>query len=342
MNWARQSLAFVVSGSLALATAQVARADDVEKSVAQPNTPVLQQMPDGLKQIVAPIALYPDTMVAQILAASVYPNEVLAANQWMQEHSSLTGEALAQAVNQQSWDPSVKSLTQFPLVLANMAKNLSWTWALGDSYETDPQNVLDAIQVMRQRAEQAGNLRGSPQEVITVEGQTTIIQPAEADTVYLPEYDPWLVYGAPIDVYPGWNPVPGLFVDQPGELFGPGIGIGAFAGFGWGWNHWGADWYGRHLVYDQDAYIPHRQAFVNLPNVYGPRSATHAGGFHGDARHSPVGMRYATNGGFSHVGTVRNFAFRGRTGVGGSFHSVTGGFHAGGFHGGGFHGGGRR
>jgi hypothetical protein len=342
MNWAKRSFAFVVSGSLTLATAQVARADDVEQSMTQPSAQAVQQMPDSLDQIVAPIALYPDTLVAQILAASAYPNEVVAANQWIRENSSLAGPALTQAVNQQSWDPSVKGLTQFPLVLANMAKNLSWTWALGDSYETEPQNVLNAIQVMRQRAQQAGNLTGSPQEVVTIEGQTITIQPTEADTVYLPEYDPWLVYGAPIGVYPGWDPVAGLYVDHPGVLFGLGIGIAAFAGFGWGWDHWGADWYGHRLVYNHGAYFPHRPAFANRRDVYGPRSFAHAGGFHGDAWHGPVGMRYATNGDFNHVGTAQNFAFHGSTGFGRGFHSVTGGFHGGGFHAGGFHGGGRR
>jgi hypothetical protein len=342
MNWTKQSLAFVVSGSLVLATAQAASADDLAQSLAQPSVQTAQQGTSGLDQLVAPIALYPDSLVAQILAASIYPNEIVEANRWMQEISGIDGETLAEDVNQQNWDPGVKSLTQFPLVLANMARNLSWTWALGNSYEYDPQNVLNAIQVMRQRAQRAGNLMDTPQEVVTTEGQSIMIQPAEADTVYLPEYDPWLVYGAPIGVYPGWDPVPGLFVTDPDVLFGLGIGVGAFAGFGWGWDHWGADWHGHRVVYNQSTYLPHYSASAIRTNIYAPRSMIgHAGGFHGGRWQSQLGMHHGVYRGFNHVGTASAFAFHSRPSFRGGFH-FAGGFHGGGFHGGGFHGGGHR
>lgn len=340
MNSVKQSLAFVVSGSLVLATAQAARADDVAQSMAQPSAQTVQQVTSGLEQLVAPIALYPDSLVAQILAASIHPNEVVEANGWMQENSSLVGEALAQAVDQQNWDPSVKALTQFPLVLANMARNLSWTWTLGNSYQHAPQDVLDVIQVMRQRAQQAGNLMGTPQEMVTTEGQTIMIQPAETDTVYLPEYDPWLVYGAPIGVYPGWDPVPGLIATDPDVIFALGIGIGAYAGFGWGWHHWGADWHGHRVVYNQSTYLPHHFASADRPNIYGPPSMIgHADGFHDRGSQSQLGMHYGVYHGFSHVGTASTFAFHGRPSFGGGVH-FAGGFHGGGFHGGGLHSGG--
>ena len=175
MNWPKQSFAFVVSGSLILATAQAGRADEVEQPMGQPTAAAVQQSSEALDQIVAPIALYPDTLIAQILAASTDPSEVVEADRWVQDNSGLDSSALAQAVDQQSWDPSVKALTQFPLVLQNMDQNLSWTSALGSAYENEPQNVLNAVQVMRQRAQQAGNLMSTPQQTVTSEGDTITI-----------------------------------------------------------------------------------------------------------------------------------------------------------------------
>jgi Protein of unknown function (DUF3300) len=114
-----------------------------------------QLSPDQLNQMVAPIALYPDALVAQILGAATYPTEIVEADRWMQQHANLKGQALAQEVDQQPWDPSVKALTQFPSVLANMDRNLSWASSLGEVYMSESQQVLDAVQVMRRRAEQA-------------------------------------------------------------------------------------------------------------------------------------------------------------------------------------------
>ena len=113
--------------------------------------PYAQQTPEQLQQLVAPIALYPDSLVAQILAASTFPEQVVQADRWVQAHPDLKGEALGQAVDQQPWDPSVKALTAFPSVLGNMDKNLSWTSSLGDAYYNQQQDVMDAVQVMRQR-----------------------------------------------------------------------------------------------------------------------------------------------------------------------------------------------
>ena len=129
--------------------------------------PYTQQTPEQLQQLVAPIALYPDSLVAQILAASTFPEQVVEADRWVQAHPDLKGDALGQAVDQQPWDPSVKALTAFPSVLGNMDKNLSWTSSLGDAYYNQQQDVMDAVQVMRQRAERAGNLKTTPQQVVT-------------------------------------------------------------------------------------------------------------------------------------------------------------------------------
>jgi hypothetical protein len=168
--------------------------------------------PTQLQQLVAPIALYPDALVAQILAAATYPGQVVEADRWMQQHTGFTGEQLAPEVDQQPWDPSVKALTQIPSVLANMDKNLSWTSALGDASINQPQDVMQAIQVMRQRAQQAGNLQTTPQQQVAQRGQTIVIEPADPQVVYVPQYDPSAVYGAPVIAWPGWVWYPGLYV----------------------------------------------------------------------------------------------------------------------------------
>ncbi len=168
-----------------------------------PNAPLT---PEQLQQLVAPIALYPDSLVAQILAASTFPEQVVEADRWVQAHPDLHGDALGQGVDQQSWDPSVKALSAFPSVLGNMDKNLSWTSSLGDAYYNQQPEVMDAIQVMRQRAQAAGNLQSTPQQTVDTEDSTVVIQPASPDVVYVPAYDPWLVYGDPIVAWPGWYP----------------------------------------------------------------------------------------------------------------------------------------
>src|SRR5712664_4191355 len=130
-------------------TAQADAYGSISQSNDQPPAPLVQQSPQELQQLVAPIALYPDALVAQVLAASTYPTEVVEAERWMQSHSNLEGEGLAAEVDKQPWDPSVKALTQFPSVLANMDKNLAWASTLGNAYVNQQQAVLAAVQTMR-------------------------------------------------------------------------------------------------------------------------------------------------------------------------------------------------
>jgi hypothetical protein len=163
-----------------------------------------------LQQLVAPITLYPDRLIAQILAAATYPDQIVQAQNWMQQHKNLQGKQLAEEVNKQSWDPSVKALTQFPVVLANMNQNLAWTSELGDASVNQPQQLTQAIQTMRQRAMNAGNLKSTPQQSVETQGSTISIQPADPNVVYVPQYDPWLAYGAPLAPFPGWYQYPGL------------------------------------------------------------------------------------------------------------------------------------
>ena len=188
--------------------------------------PYAQQTPEELQRLVAPIALYPDSLVAQILAASTFPEEVVEADRWLQANPALKGDALAQAVNQQPWDPSVKALTAFPSVLGNMDKNLSWTSSLGDAYYNQQQDVMSAVQVMRQKAQEDGNLKTTQQQTVTNQGSTIIVQPASPDVVYIPAYDPWVVYGYPIAPWPFWYPYPGIWFGGPYLSFGIGFGIG--------------------------------------------------------------------------------------------------------------------
>ena len=182
---------------------------------------------DQLLQLVAPIALYPDALVAQILAGATYPTQVVEAARFLNDNPNLTGDALVNAVNQQSWDPSIKALTQFPSVLNNMNQNLSWTSALGDAYYNDQQNVMAAIQELRQRAYEAGTLKTTAQQTVTTDSstQTIIIAPAQPTVVYVPAYNPSIVYGAPVETYPGYST--GAMLATAAVSFGVGmLGLG--------------------------------------------------------------------------------------------------------------------
>jgi hypothetical protein len=231
--------------------------DEPQSTQSAPLTPA------ALQQLLAPIALYPDALVAQILAASTYPSEIVEADRWVQEHSKLKDDKLAKEVDKQSWDPSIKALTPFPSVLANLDTNLSWTSALGDAYFNQQQDVLDALQSLRRRAEDAGHLQSTSQQTVTSQGTTIIIEPADPDVCYLPSYNPWLVYGAPIGMYPDYL-YESLF-EGPYVSFGLGIGIGGgfWGGFGWGWDAWGFNWRNRSVIFNHNNYVSRSRTFFN-------------------------------------------------------------------------------
>jgi len=245
-----------------------AQQDEQAPAQAPQRQQYIQQSPEQLQQLVAPIALYPDSLVAQILAASTYPEQVVEADRWVQAHPDLKGEALGQAVDQQPWDPSVKALTAFPSVLGNMDKNLSWASSLGDAYYNQQDDVMDAVQVMRQRAQESGNLRTTPQQTVTTQESTIVIEPTSPEVVYVPAYDPWLVYAGPIVPWPGWYPYPGIWYEGPYLSFGVGFGIGFYGGYGWGWHHWGSDWHHHSVTYDRDRYYSRSRTFYNRNNYY--------------------------------------------------------------------------
>jgi hypothetical protein len=358
MKLSKQVLTLLLCCLLVRFTAQAESLGPTGQSTEQSPTPPVQLSPQELQQLVAPMALYPDALVAQILAASTYPAEIVEADRWMQSHSNFKGDRLAKEVDKQPWDPSVKALAQFPSVLENMDKNLSWTSSLGDAYANQQQDVTNAVQAMRQQAQKAGHLGSNEQEKVTTQGNTIVIEPANPEVVYVPAYDPWLVYGEPIVAYPGWYAEPGIFLAGVGIGFGVGFGIGYFGGFGWGWHHWGYDWHGRSVVYNHNTYISHSRTIVNRNSFahnnfnhanfnhanlshanLSHANANHGNAFHGGGTssfHAQQGTRSGAFSGFDHGGNTRAFSSRGRSSFGG------GGFHGGGFHGGGSHGGGGR
>jgi uncharacterized membrane protein YgcG len=352
------TLASLLSLALLFATlpqslpAQDAPAPDTQAQAP----PYAQQTPGQLQQLVAPIALYPDSLVAQILVASTFPEQVVEADRWVQANPDLKGEALGKAVDQQPWDPSVKALTAFPAVLGNMDKNLSWTSSLGDAYYNQQADVMDAVQVMRRKAQDAGNLKTTPQQTVSAQGPDIDIEPADPDVVYVPAYDPWLVYGYPVVAWPGWYPYPGIWFGGPYLSFGIGFPIGWFGGFGWGWGHWGFNWGGHYAMYNHVRYYSGSRTFYNRSNAYragGARGGVynHPGAttrpFDGNKQAArgyaePHGQSGVHSGAFSdydHGGQTKSYSSRGSANVGGgAAHSNGGGAHGGG--GGGAHGGG--
>lgn len=328
---------------------------DQQASPEDQNAPPADEAPyaklskDQLDRLVAPIALYPDALVAQILTAATFPSEVVDAENWLKAHPGLSAGDLANQVNSQSWDPSVKALVQYPSVLENLASNLGWTSELGDAYYNQSEDVMKAVQEMRKKAKKAGNLKSSPQEKVEENDGDVTIEPANPQVVYVPAYDPWAVYGYPIAPWPYWVDVPGVWWGGPGLYFGVGFPIAPFFGFGWGWGGWGLDWHHWGVFYHGAPYYAHGPAFFDRGRYYGghpgfghpgpyrgfmgPR-----GGYRGFQAPADRGLRSGPFTGVGRGGGVsRGFSARGQSSFGGGFHG--GGFGGGGFHGGG---GGRR
>ena len=211
-----------------------------------------------LHSLVAPIALYPDPLVAQILAGATFPDEVAIANYWLHQNKALTGQELTKAVNKQSWDASVKALTQFPSVLDNMAKNLNWTSTLGEAYHNQPSEVAAAIQALRAQAKAAGNLKSGPQITVAQQSpQVITIEPANPQIVYVPQYNPAVIYGTPYYTagYAAGDVALGSMLG-----FGAGVAVGALAGGGggWGWGSWNCNWRGGAVIYNHNSFYGNR------------------------------------------------------------------------------------
>ena len=196
--------------------------------------PALKQ--EELDQILAPIALYPDSLIAQILMASTFPLEVVQAERFAKQNASLKGEALTKALESQSWDPSVKSLVNFPQVLTMMNEKLDWTQKLGDAFLAQQKPVLDTIQSLRAKAQAAGNLKTTKEQTVIVEQKIIKIEPADPQVIYVPTYNPTVVYGA--WAYPAYPPYyyypPGYVATRTAFAFASGVALGAAWGYAWG------------------------------------------------------------------------------------------------------------
>lgn len=319
----KKNFTTVVSSSLIISLLALAGCEKAgtpavpDTSAAQPASTAAPYTPptaDELLQMVAPIALFPDKLVAQVLAGATYPDQIVAANQWLAQNPALKGDALQAEANRQPWDVSVKSLTAFPSVLAQMANNIGWTQALGKAYVNDPNDVMNAIQTMRLRAQQSGNLKTSqhlkvsatprssqptryvdlPDEPLVYNGPAMIAPPpqlieiesAQPDMIYVPTYNPAVVYGRPLPVYPGYayqapGYSTGAVVTTGAISFGVGILVGAMISNhdGWGWHSWGMNWGGPvagsggpsdwrrpAVVYNNATYISKSTTVINQVN----------------------------------------------------------------------------
>lgn len=245
---------------------------------------------DQLYQLVSPVALFPDKLLAQVLAGAGYPDQISAADAWLAQNRGLQPAALSSAADAQPWDASVRGLVQFPDVLDQMAKNIPWTTALGSAYLNDPTDVMNAIQVMRQRAASQGTLKNTPQQrivvapttryveqqsyrqsVVAAPGETIVIEPSQPDTVYVPHYDPWVAYGTPIPAYPSYQYQPSGY--SGGDMlaagvisFGVGIAVASlFNQHNSGWHNWDMRWDDRRqpVVYRNAPYVSHSTTVVN-------------------------------------------------------------------------------
>jgi hypothetical protein len=299
-----------------------------------------------LDDLVAPIALYPDPLLGEVLAASTYPMEIAEAEQWVQDHGHWKPAKLMDEAKKQKWDPSVQGLVAFPQVLSRLTQDMGWTTALGNAFLAQQAEVMQAVQRMRTQAQQRGTLQTTPQQVVSTanqNGQSAIdIQPADPNVWYVPDYNPAYVWGQP--VYGFYPPLlyPGIGI---GFGWGPGIDLGLYFGGwgGWGWGGWGwgPDWFGGGLFINNSFF--HRYGF----HEFHGRDAIGRSAWAHDPDHRlgvPYGNREVANrfagrggeaGGFNRGGSAgrqqqgfgsRGFEQRGFT----SKHSVFGGYHNGG------------
>ncbi len=226
---------------------------------------------DQLDSLVAPIALYPDPLLAQTLAASTYPLEIIQLQQWMAKHPDLKGEALAAAVEKQNWDPAVQGLAGLPDVVKRLGDDIKWTTDLGNAFLAQQSDVMDAVQRMRKKASDSGNLKTTEQQKVTTQVVQTqeviVIQQANPQVIYVPAYNPVVVYGPPIYPYPPiYYPPVGYYAAGVAIGFGVGVAMGAFWGGGWGYGpRWG---YGSVHINVNNRYVNHYNRY-NSYNRYG-------------------------------------------------------------------------
>src|SRR5881398_3712392 len=301
-------VAFLLLGSTA------ALAQQAESQVMTTTTSDTEQAPklpnDELDSLVAPIALYSDPLLAQTLAASTYPLEIIQLQQWMDRNKNLQGKALGDAVAKQPWDPSVQALVATPDVVQRMAGNIQWTTDLGNAFLSQQSDVMDAVQRMRAKAQGTGNLKTSAQQKVetkTVEGgkQVIVVEPSSPDVVYVPSYDPEVVYGPPPPAYPYYPYTYPGYVPGTALAWGAGIALGAAAWGTWG-GHWGdCDWNGGNVN------INNNNNF-NKNNNFN-RNVNRGQGGQGNWQHNP---QHRGNAPYGDRGTANKFGGQGARGAG--------------------------
>src|SRR5436309_5053992 len=265
---------------------------------------------DQLDSLVAPIALYSDPLLAQTLAASTYPLEIIQLQQWMDRNKNLQGKALADAVAKQQWDPSVQGLVEFPDVVQRMAGNVQWTTDLGNAFLAQQSDVMDAVQRMRAKAQGTGNLKTSAQQVVQTETvpsgkQVITVEPAQPDVVYVPSYDPQVVYGAAPPAYPYYPYTYPGYVPGTALAWGAGIALGAAAWGSWG-GHWGnCDWNGGDVNINNNYNYNKNNNFNRNVSRQGQGNWQHNPQHRGNA---PYGNRQTAN---KYGGTARGQGGRG-------------------------------
>jgi hypothetical protein len=334
-NNVRKTLSVALSLLLVLAYSPVLFGYQEQEGGGNPNMQSAQRSAEQLQALVAPIALYPDALVAQVLSAATFPDQVVLAYEWQQQHKGLTGEKLAEAVNKEPWDPAVKALTQFPSVIDNMNKNLAWTSELGEAYHNQPKEVMAAVQTLRAKAKAAGNLKTTSQMTVVQQSPDVIvIQPANPQVVYVPTYNPTVIYGTPYTV-PGYTS--GDVAAAAVIGFGAGIAIGALmhsTTYTWGWSSWSMGWHGGAVYYGHAPYYGNA-AWHGAYGAYGYHGyGTTYHGAYGSAStyHGAYGSAGAYSGANRYGGTSSGAAYRNAYG-GQSTHTSTtagGAVHTGG------------
>lgn len=253
---------------------------------APSSTPAAQEsvkLPDDqLDSLVAPIALYPDPLLSQTLVASTYPLEIIQLQQWLAKNKNLKSQALTDAVQKQDWDPSVQSMASLPDVVKQLADNIKWTTDLGNAFLAQQNDVMNAVQRMRMKAKNAGNLKSTEQQKVetkVVENKSVVvIQPSSPEVVYVPSYNPVVVYGAPAYPYPPITyPPPGYYAAGMAISFGVGMAMGAAWGGGWGYN---CGWGGNNNIT-----VNRNNTYVN--NYNRQNVSNRVGGANGSWQHNP-------------------------------------------------------
>ncbi len=314
----------------------------MQQGYGQPQPQVQPLNAQQLEQLVAPIALYPDPLVAQVLTASTYQAQVADADHWRQAQGNAPSEQIAAGADAQNWDPSVKALTAFPQVLAEMDRNMRWTTDLGNAYFNQPQDILQAVQVMRQRAQAAGNLQNTPQETVSYDQGNIEVAPANPQFVYVPAYNPWVVYGQPVSPYPGFS-----LLGAIGSFVGAAVGVGLGVGFGaspvsfglgilmtafnrtpFGFIGWGLSWLASAVLFHQSSYFTHSTTvrdwgFAHGGRRYFSQSGTMARGYGagGYGQNRGYGSAYGNRPvqqAYNHMQPAVNMQY-GRSGYGSSF-----------------------